>query len=207
MPKLENPQIPAERDHIDRKQHAKRMNSGRRPDKQPASGVKPPPARQTYQAGERRIGYCDPCADRGGPRYVSEVHCVVFTSDGVEGQSRSIKLYLRVLSAIYHECKHGHRQNACHDPNDCCRIHWMFPPFFPSPVNFSKLLLATISVMFAQDICEPSPYLNDCMFLAMFSTAGASNTIKMHGNMNSTRGKSILTFVFAAISSARCRLF
>src|ERR1700691_6235065 len=80
MPKLENPQIPAERDHIDRKQHAKRMNSGRRPDKQPASGVEPSPARQTYQAGERRIGDCDPCADRGGPRYVSEVHCVVFTS-------------------------------------------------------------------------------------------------------------------------------
>jgi hypothetical protein len=142
MPKLENPQIPAERDHIDRKQHAKRMNSGRRPDKQPASGVKPSLARQTYQAGERRVGYCDPRADRGGPRYVSEVHCVVFTSPsspslGVEGQSRSIGLYLRVLPAIYHVRKHGHRQNARYDPNDCCRIHWMFPPFFPSPVSFS----------------------------------------------------------------------
>jgi hypothetical protein len=73
MPNLENPQIPAERNHVDSKPHAKRMNSGRRPGKQPASRAKPSPARQANQAGERRLGYGDPRAYRG-PCYVSEVH-------------------------------------------------------------------------------------------------------------------------------------
>jgi hypothetical protein len=72
LPKPEHAKIFAERDHIDRKQHAKRMDSGRRPDEKPASGVKSSPAHQPNQAGERCVGYRNPRADRGGPRYVSE---------------------------------------------------------------------------------------------------------------------------------------
>jgi hypothetical protein len=126
LPKLEHSKIPAERDYINRKQHAKRMNSGRRPDQQPASGVKSSPAHQTHQAGERRIGYADSRADRGGPRYIDELR----RGHAVEGQSRSITLHLRVLSAVNHECKHGHRQYARYHSDNRCRIHRMFPPFF-----------------------------------------------------------------------------
>lgn len=60
MPKPENTQALAECDHIDRKQHAERMNAGRGLDEKPASGVKPSLAHQTNQAGERCVGYCYP---------------------------------------------------------------------------------------------------------------------------------------------------
>jgi hypothetical protein len=40
-PELEHLQAFAERDHIDRKPHAERMNSGGRLDENPASGIKP----------------------------------------------------------------------------------------------------------------------------------------------------------------------
>jgi len=51
-PKLQNPQAFIERNRVDRKQHAKRVNAAARPDKQSASGIKLPPAQQTCQASD-----------------------------------------------------------------------------------------------------------------------------------------------------------
>lgn len=57
MPKPENTQALAECNHINRKQHAERMNAGRGLDEEPASGIELSLAHQTNQAGERRVGY------------------------------------------------------------------------------------------------------------------------------------------------------
>jgi hypothetical protein len=49
------------------------MNTAGRPDKQPASGVEPPPPHQTCQASERGVGDSYPCSDRGGARSVNQL--------------------------------------------------------------------------------------------------------------------------------------
>ena len=61
-------------DRVDRKQHAKRMNAGRGPDQQPASGDRAAscpanPARRV----RARVGDGDLCTDRGAARSVSEL--------------------------------------------------------------------------------------------------------------------------------------
>src|ERR1700744_1715049 len=59
-------------------------------------------------------------------RVPTVVALVMFLRLSAERPSRSMRLCLRVLSAIYDEGKHGYRQNARYDPNDCCRIHGCF---------------------------------------------------------------------------------
>jgi hypothetical protein len=44
-------------------------------------------------------------------------------------------LDLRVLSTVNHESEHSDCQNTCDNANQCCRIHLMYPPFFPISYN------------------------------------------------------------------------
>jgi hypothetical protein len=72
-PNLDHPQASIERDHVDRKQHTKRMNAAGRPDEESASGVEPPPPHQTDQALEGRVGDGYTRTDRGRARSVSQL--------------------------------------------------------------------------------------------------------------------------------------
>jgi hypothetical protein len=51
------------------------MNAAGRPDKEPASGIEPPPSQQTYKAGHRRVCDAYPCTDGSCSRNISDFDC------------------------------------------------------------------------------------------------------------------------------------